>query len=366
MSSTLDSTPRRDGYHMPGEFEAHSGCWMLWPERPDNWRLSAGPAQRAFAAIAAAIAHFEGVSMCVSPAQLANARRLLPPEISLVEMSSNDAWMRDVGPTFVINGQGGVRGVDWQFNAWGGLQGGLYYPWDQDELVARKVLARVGADRYAAPLVLEGGSIHVDGQGTCLTTEECLLNPNRNPQLSKAQIEEHLRQYLNVEKVIWLPRGVYNDETSGHVDNLACFVRPHVLALTWTDQHDDPQYEISSEAYEILSEQTDARGRRFEIHRIHQPGPLFITPDESHGVAAVAGTLPRQPGDRLAGSYINFYIANGGVVAPVFADPHDSAALRALRALFPTRQVVGVPAREILLGGGNIHCITQQQPLPQA
>jgi agmatine deiminase len=366
MSSTLDSTPRRDGYHMPGEFEAHSGCWMLWPERPDNWRLSAGPAQRAFAAVAAAIAHFEAVTMCVSPAQLTNARRLLPPEISLVEMSSNDAWMRDVGPTFVINGQGGVRGVDWQFNAWGGLQGGLYFPWDQDELVARKVLAQVGADRYAAPLVLEGGSIHVDGQGTCLTTEECLLNPNRNPQLSKAQIEEHLRQYLNVEKVIWLPRGVYNDETSGHVDNLVCFVRPHVLALTWTDQHDDPQYAISSEAYEFLSDQTDARGRRFEIHRIHQPGPLFITQEESQGVASVEGTLPRQPGDRLAGSYINFYITNGGIVAPVFADKHDAAALRSLRALFPTRQVVGVPAREILLGGGNIHCITQQQPSPQA
>lgn len=365
MSHTLDSTPRQDGCRMPGEFEAHAGCWMLWPERPDNWRLGAKPAQRAFTAVAAAISRFEPVTMCVSAAQYRNARQLLPPGVRLVEMSSNDAWMRDCGPTFVVDGRGGVRGVDWQFNAWGGLRGGLYFPWDQDAQVARKVLEILQFDRYLAPLILEGGSIHVDGQGTCLTTEECLLNPNRNPQLSKAEIETYLGEYLNVEKVIWLPRGVYRDETSGHVDNLVGFVRPHVLALTWTDQRADPQYEISSEAYEILAEQTDARGRRFEIHRIHQPGPLHITAEESQGVDAIEGTLPRQPGDRLAGSYINFYITNGGVIAPVFADPHDAAALRALRALFPTRQVVGVSARDILLGGGNIHCITQQQPLPQ-
>ena len=364
MSPTLDSTPRQDGCRMPGEFEAHTGCWMLWPERPDHWRLDANPAQQAFTAVAAAISRFEAVTMCVSADQYRNARQLLPPEVRLVEMSSDDAWMRDCGPTFVVDGQGGVRGVDWQFNAWDGLRRGLYSSRDQEAQVARKVLEALHFDRYLAPLVLDGGSIHVDGQGTCLTTAECLLNPKRSPQLSKAEIEAQLVEYLNVEKVIWLPRGVYRDESGGHVDNLVCFVRPHVLALTWTDQRNDPQYEISSEAYEVLSEQTDVRGRRFEIHRIHQPGPLQITSEESQGVDAIEGTLPRQPGDRLAGSYINFYITNGGVIAPVFADPNDAAALRALRALFPARQVVSVPAREILLGGGNIHRLTQQQPLP--
>jgi agmatine deiminase len=287
--------------------------------------------------------------------------------------------MRDCGPTFVVKAKVGgqksegaspisnlqspaVRGIDWQFNAWGGLTGGLYFPWDQDALVARKVLEIERLDRYAAPLVMEGGSIHVDGEGTCLTTEECLLNPNRNPHLTREQIEIYLSEYLNVDKIIWLERGVYLDETSGHVDNLCCFVRPGVVALTWTDDKSDPQYEISLEAYERLRQATDAKGRRFEIHKIHQPGPICITPEESEGVDVVEGTLPRRAGDRLAGSYINFYITNGGVVMPVFDDPHDQAAMDTVQQLFPERKVVGVPAREILLGGGNIHCITQQQP----
>lgn len=363
MVNTLVSTPRADGYRMPGEFEPHAGCWMLWPERPDNWRLGAVPAQRAFAAVAAAIARFEPVTVGVSARQFLNARRLLPPHVRVVELSSNDAWARDCGPTFVVDDRGGVRGVDWQFNAWGGLQGGLYFPWDLDALVARKILEIERVERYAAPLVLEGGSIHVDGQGTLLTTEECLLNPNRNPSLTREEIEGYLREYLNVETIIWLAQGVFNDETSGHVDNLCCFVRPGVVALTWTDDPDDPQYAISRDAFDRLVDVTDARGRRLEVHKIHQPNPVLITEEEAAGVDAVEGTLPRRAGDRLAASYINFYIANGSVIAPLFNDPHDEPALATLRRLFPDREVVGVPAREILLGGGNIHCITQQQPL---
>jgi agmatine deiminase len=362
MSATINSTPRRDGFRMPGEFEPHAGCWMLWPERPDNWRWGAKPAQRAFAAVAAAIAQFEPVTMGVSRDQFRNARHMLPDAVRVVEMSYDDAWMRDNGPTFVVNDRGAVRAVDWEFNAWGGLDGGLYFPWDQDRLVARKVAEIERVDRYEAPLVLEGGSIHVDGVGACLTTEECLLNPNRNPHLSKKEIEAHLKAYLDVETIVWLGQGVYLDETSGHVDNLCCFVRPGVVALTWTDDPSDPQYEISLDAYRRLSAAVDARGRRFEIHKIHQPDPITIAPKESEGVDAVEGTLPRQPGDRLAGSYVNFYIANGGVVMPLFDDPWDQAAHETLQALFPERRVVGVPAREILLGGGNVHCITQQQP----
>lgn len=362
MSITLESTPRADGFRMPGEFEPHAGTWMLWPERPDNWRQGAKPAQRAYAAVAAAIAQFEPVTMCVSRAQFRNARAMLPAGVRVVEMSNDDAWMRDCGPTFVTGPGRAVRGVDWDFNAWGGLDGGLYFPWDQDDQVAAKVLEIERVDRYKAPLVLEGGSIHVDGQGTLITTAECLLNPNRNPQLSKAQIEDLLTEYLNLEKIIWLDRGVYLDETNGHVDNIINIVRPGVVALTWTDDRSDPQWEISNDAYERLTAATDARGRKLEVHRIHQPGPIYITEEESRDVDAVAGTLPRSPGDRLAGSYINYYTCNGGVIVPVFDDPHDAAALQSLQALYPDRRVTPVPAREILLGGGNIHCITQQQP----
>lgn len=243
------------------------------------------------------------------------------------------------------------------------MDGGLYFPWDQDELVPLKVLETERIDRYKADgFILEGGSFHVDGQGTLLTTEECLLNPNRNPQFTKGEIETRLKEYLNVSCIIWLEKGVVNDETSGHVDNLCCFTRPVVVALTWTDDASDPQYEISLEAYKRLSMAVDARGKTLEVVKVHQPGPLYITLEESGGIETVEGTYPRHPGDRMAASYINVYIANGGVVAPVFDDPHDEPALDILRKLFPNREVVGVPAREILLGGGNIHCITQQQP----
>lgn len=362
MTGLLKSTPRADGFHMPAEFSPHAGTWMLWPQRPDNWRLGGKPAQKAFAAVASAIAQFEPLTMGVNHDQYANARQMLPPNARVVELSNNDAWMRDCGPTFVVDGKGGLRGVDWQFNAWGGQYNGLYFPWDLDEAVAQKVLEIERVDRYKAPLVLEGGSIHVDGEGTCITTAECLLSPGRNPNLSQEEIENYLKDYLNVEKVLWIPRGVYRDETTGHVDNLACFLRPGVVALTWTDDRSDPQYERSAEAYDFLASQTDARGRRLEVHKIHQPDPILITAEEAAGVDAVDGTLPREAGDRMAASYINFYFCNGGAIVPTFGDPRDAGALATLQELLPGRKVVGVPAREILLGGGNIHCITQQQP----
>ena len=347
---------------MPGEFEPHQGCWMLWPERPDNWRLGAKPAQRAFTEVARSICRFEPVTVGVSAAQFDNARRLLPAEARVVELSCDDAWMRDVGPTFVVDRHGALRLVDWLFNAWGGLEEGLYFPWNRDAQVARKVGEIERVDRYAAPVILEGGSIHVDGEGTLITTEQCLLNPNRNPGLRREEIEELLRAYLNVETIVWLGQGVYNDETDGHVDNLCCFVRPGVVALSWSDDPGDPQYDISRDAERRLQTAVDARGRTLAVHRIHQPAPVTIRPGECEGVDVVEGTMPRREGDRLAASYINFYIADGGIVAPRFGDPQDSPALEALEELFPGRTVVGVAAREILLGGGNIHCITQQQP----
>jgi agmatine deiminase len=368
---TLKSTPAKDGFRMPAEFERHSGCWMLWPERTDNWRDGAKPAQAAFAAVASAIADAEPVTMGVSAAQYQNARARLPPHVRLVELTANDAWMRDSGPTFLVGrrpgqraGQRGrLRGVDWRFNAWGGLNGGLYFPWDRDDEVAQKVLEMEGAARYCAPFVLEGGAIHVDGQGTCLTTEECLLNPNRNPHLTRAHVEENLRRYLGVTRIIWLDRGVYLDETDGHIDELACFTSPGHVALTWTDDRSDPQYAISHDALQRLTHARDARGRRLEVHKIHQPGPLFMTAEEAAGIDLRAGTRLRRAGDRLPASYVNFYIANGRVVMPLYDKRRDAAALRTLKKLFPKRRVVGVATREILLGGGNIHCITQQVPL---
>jgi len=283
--------------------------------------------------------------------------------VRLVEMAHDDAWMRDVGPTCVVDGRGTVRGVDWRFNAWGGLEGGLYFPWDQDEQVAHKVLEIERLDRYRAPLVMEGGALHVDGQGTALVTEECLLNPNRNPQLGRAAIETRLRDYLGVRHVIWLGKGIVSDETGGHVDNLACFVRPGVVCLTWQDDRSDPQYPISLDAWERLNDARDARGRRLKVVRLPTPGPLTMTPQEAAGVLRHKGTHPRVAGERLAASYVNFYIANGGIVMPLLDARTDRRAAASLKRLFPGRRVVGVPAREILLGGGNIHCITQQIPL---
>jgi agmatine deiminase len=362
VSAPIESTPAADGYRMPAEFEPHDGCWMAWPQRPDNWRLDAGPAQEAFAAVAEAIAATEPVTMAASREQLERCRARLPGSIRVVELAGDDAWLRDTGPTFVVDDGGGRRGVDWRFNAWGGHHGGLYSSWERDDRVAARVLEIEAADRYRAPLVLEGGSIHVDGEGTVLTTEECLLNPNRNPELSREQVEQALCDYLGAEKVVWLGRGVFADETDGHVDNLACFARPSVVLLTWSDDESDPQQAISRDARERLEAATDARGRPFEVVLLPSPGPLPIEPEEAGGVVAVAGTQPRRAGDRLAASYANFYLANSRVVMPLLDERCDERASEILRDCFPGREVVGVPAREILLGGGNIHCITQQVP----
>lgn len=362
--STLTSTPRADGFHMPAEWALQSQTWMVWPERPDNWRLGGKPAQAAHAAVARAIARFEPVTVAVSAAQYENARaRLDVPNIRVVEISSDDAWVRDTGPTFVIDGKGEVRGVNWDFNAWGGFDGGLYYPWQRDSQLGSKVLEIERCPRYATPgFVLEGGSIHVDGEGTLITTEECLLNRNRNPHLSREQIEAVLSDYLSVDKVIWLPHGLYNDETDGHVDNFCCYVRPGEVLLAWTDDPKDPNYPRCHDALSVLEASTDAKGRPFVVHKMPIPGPLYATREECAGVDRVQGSQERSPTVRLAGSYVNFLIVNGGIIAPSFGDPLDDIARQVLQAVFPEHEIVMVPGRELLLGGGNIHCLTQQQP----
>jgi agmatine deiminase len=358
MTRTVKTTPVHDGFWMPGEFERHEGSWMLWPERPDNWRLDGEPAQRAFAAVAAAIARFEPVTVGASAAQFASARAQLPWPVRVIELSSNDAWMRDVGPSFLVDAHGGLAGVHWQFNAWGGI----YRDFEHDAAVAQKVLELTDAARYRAPMINEGGAFHVDGQGTVLVTEQCLLNPNRNPALSRERIEQLLCRHLGVRCVIWLGSGVVDDETGGHVDNLACFARPGEVVLSWCENKRDPQHRVSRDALERLLAARDARGRRLKVHLLPSPGPLYRTVREARGIRPRRGTRPLRAGDRLAASYVNFYLANGGLVLPLLDSRTDGAARRALRRIFPRRRILGVPAREILLGGGDIHCITQQQP----
>jgi agmatine deiminase len=362
MSASLIGTPASDGFRMPGEFEPHSGCWMLWPERPDNWRLGAAPAQEAFASVAEAINASDPVTVGVSGALMERARAMLDPSVRVVEIESDDAWMRDVGPTFVRSPENELRGVDWQFNAWGGSDGGLYASWERDDAVAERVLEIEAAPRYRARLVLEGGSIHVDGEGTVLSTEECLLNRNRNPTLSRAEIERALCDYLGAERVLWLGRGLPGDETDGHVDNLACFAAPGVVVLSHTDDRSDPRHAVAEDALRRLRDARDARGRRIEVVLLPSPGPLAISEEEAGGVEQVPGTQPRRAGEAMAGSYANFYIANERIVHPLLDERTDGQAAAVLAKTFPGREIVGVPAREILLGGGNIHCITQQVP----
>ena len=359
----LDSTPKADGFRMPGEFEPHRGCYMIWPERPDNWRLGGKPAQKVFTEVASVIGKYEQMTMIVSASQYANARGMLPDYVRVVEMSNDDSWVRDCGATFVVNNKGKLRGVDWTFNAWGGLVDGLYFPWDSDDKIAQKMCELEAADRYRLDdFILEGCSIHVDGEGTVMVTEECLLSEGRNSHMTKEEIGNTLCEYLNCEKVLWIPRGIYNDEKNGHVDNMCNFVKPGEVLLAWTDDENDPQYERSVEALNYLESETDAKGRKIKVHKMYTPSPILITKEESEGVDAVDGTLPRQEGDRLAASYVNFYTGNGFIALPVFDDPNDQKAIDLLQELFPDRKIEPVYAREILLGGGNIHCITQQVP----
>ena len=358
-------TPKADGFYMPGEFDPHEGTLMIWPWRPGSWNYGAKAARAAFAEIAEAIAAYEQVYLFVRPQDKASAQELLSSDrIHLIEAPTEDAWARDTGATFVINDQGGRRGIQWEFNAWGGTVDGLYAHWEKDDQVAERFCEALGYECYEAhPFVLEGGSIHSDGQGTILVTESCLLSVGRNPELTKEEIEERLLSYLGGKKVIWLPRGIYNDETNEHVDNICAFTAPGHVVLAWTDDEADPQYELSMACLKALEASVDACGRRLQVHKLPIPKtPICVTEEDLKGYEFEPGEDVREAGERLAASYVNFYISNGGVVVPQFGDENDETAVRILAELFPGRKVHPVAARDILLGGGNIHCITQQIP----
>ncbi|MBE6101446.1 MAG: agmatine deiminase [Selenomonas ruminantium] len=364
-----DITPKSDGFFMPAEFAPHEGTFLIWPVRPGSWTHGGAEVQPVFVELIREISEAEEVYLLVDGAHRAQAEAMLkelPQEhIHYLEIPTNDAWARDMGPTYVINGQGQRRGISWRFNAWGGDFDGLYPDYGLDEAAAEKMCAALGDDLYeAGDFVLEGGSIHVDGEGTVVVTEACLLSEGRNPQLTKAQIEEKLLDYLGAEKVIWLPRGIYNDETNEHVDNVFAFVRPGEVLLAWTEDKDDPQYELSQADLKVLEQETDAKGRRFKIHKLPIPQkPVCITETEADSFTFEAGEDRREPGERLAASYVNFYLCNGKVLVPQFGDAMDSEAVRILAACFPQRRVVPLPARAVIVGGGNFHCLTQQIPL---
>ena len=361
----LHTLPRQDGFSMPAEFAPHDGCLMIWPSRPGSWGKDPKGARRAFAEIIKAIAESERVYIIADDdsARVALREQIAGGSVVLLDIPVNDAWARDTGPTFVTDGKE-VRGVDWKFNAWGGEHDGLYADYREDDALASAFCRYLGLGCYDAhPFVLEGGSIHSDGEGTLLVTEECLLSKGRNPSLTKEQIEQKLKEYLSAEKIIWLPYGIYNDETNGHVDNICAFTAPAEVVLAWTDDESDPQYARSMAGYRILSEVRDAKGRPLKITKLPLPSkPVTVTKEEAEQIECAPGEAPREEGERLAASYVNFYIANGAVVVPQFEDKNDEVALGILANLFPTRKIVPVMTRSVLVGGGNIHCITQQIP----
>jgi agmatine deiminase len=335
------STPTDDGFFMPAEWAPHKRCWMAWPCRTELWGEGLDAARAAYTEVAKAIADFEPVTMVANGEEIAEVSLRCGSGVACLPLAHDDSWMRDNGPTFVIDGNGGLAGVDWQFNAWGGK----YETDENDAAVAGAILKHLDIPAYAAPLVLEGGSIHVDGEGTLLTTEQCLLNPNRNPQLNREQIEEHMRAYLGVRQVIWLGQGLEDDETDGHVDNLACFARPGVVLALCTDDPDDGNYAALQDNLARLRAAKDAAGRDLEVIEVSQPARRM-----------------GKDGQRLALSYINFYVANGGVVMPSFEDAKDEAAYAIVSQCFPDRKVRQIPILDIVCGGGGIHCITQQEP----
>jgi arginine decarboxylase len=359
------TTPSADGYHLPFEGLEHQETLILMPFRQDTWREKAEPAQLAFKEVIKAVAQHEKVVVGIHPALY---KRLAPslastPNVEVISIRYNDSWARDNMPLFLSNGKN-IRSVDFRFNAWGGIYDGLYRNYKDDDHLAAVVSRRMKLLSYYLPnFVLEGGSIAVDGEGTLITTEACLLSKGRNPTFRKTEIEEVLREYLGVEKVIWVPHGIYQDETDEHVDNMVSFVRPGEVVMAWTDDEKDPQYAYCQATFKALAEAVDAKGRRLEIHKIKLPEPMYLSAAECHGLINNASTLDRRnAGRRLAASYVNYYQGKDFIILPAFGVKEDAMAYDTIRKLYPGKTIHQVMSKEILLGGGNIHCITMQVP----
>ncbi|MNZ34534.1 Agmatine deiminase [compost metagenome] len=337
----------QNGWTMPAEWAPHAATWMAFPHNQSlwesGWRVTLADVQVDFARVANAIARFEPVKMVVDPSAVARARELCGSNVELIEMPINDSWCRDSGPTFVCHPQLGTAGVSWRFNAWGGKSAH-----DLDETLGRRILASLGLECFPAALTNEGGAIHVDGQGTLITTESVLLNRNRNPGMSKAEMEEIFARLLGVKKTIWLPGDpdyVTGDMTDGHVDGVCAFARPGALLVDATRDTSSAYAEVARENRRALELATDVQGRHFEMVE------LFEASEAVDSEAEV-----------FCASYTNFYIANGAIIMPAYGIAADDEAAATLRRAFPGREVVPVRINHLAHGGGGVHCITQQQP----
>lgn len=337
--------PREANFRMPAEWERHECTFVSWPVRDSMcYPLEYDAVCRGYTEIIQAIAEFEPVTVITNADDHDHLAHLFRDDrIKLLIIEHNDAWLRDNGPTFLLDDQGNRAGINWRFNAWGGK----YAPWDLDDEVAPQILQAYGIKQFQAPLVMEGGSLHVDGEGTLLTTAECLLNPNRNPGYSRAEIEKKLSDYLSVQKIIWLENGLCGDETDGHVDNIACFAAPGKVLIQVCDDPEDDNYVITQRCLAILNQENDAKGRKLEIIPVKQPPKRFYN------------------GKRLTLSYLNFYFVNSGIILPVFggtASDTDALAIKTLRKTFPGKQIRTIDGTGIIREGGNVHCTTQQMP----
>ncbi len=328
-------TPAAAGFAMPAEWERHELTLMAWPCRTEMWRTQLAAAKMQYAQVANAIAAFEPVTMvCGSPADAAEARSALAGAVEIVELPIDDSWLRDSGPAFVLDGRGRRAGVHFGFNAWGEK----FLPYEKDAAVGARLVQHLGDPLFRAPFVLEGGSFTVDGAGTLVTTEQCLLDPSRNPALSREAIAAHLHDWLGARDVVWLGMGLVEDrDTDGHVDLIAAFSAPTTLLLQ-SCPPGDPNHEA------MLENAERARAGGLQLVEF----PLLARP-------TVAG-------EQIGASYLNFTIVNGAVIVPTAGAATDAEALERIAAAYPAHEVVGVRAEVIAWGGGGPHCITQQVP----
>jgi len=336
------STPREDGFAMPAEWAPHQACLMEWPTqtRAQLWGELLDEAKRDYATVARAIAAFEPVIMVADPAQAGEAHDHCGSGIEILPVPIDDSWMRDNGPIFVADPRGRLALVHFRFNSWGER----YLPYDRDALVPAAIAAHLGVRRYAAPFVLEGGSIFVDGEGTLLTTEQCLLNPNRNPQLGKRDIERYLYDYYGIDHILWLGDGIVGDDTDGHIDDLTRFVSEDTVVTVVEANKSDDNYRPLQENLRLLKQMRLENGKQLQVVELPMPSPVVYE------------------GQRLPASYANFYIANDHVVVPTYRDKNDDKALDVLQQCFPERQVIGLDSRDIIWGLGSFHCLSQQEP----
>lgn len=328
---------------MPAEWSEHERTWMAWPCRREVWGNRLQATKQNFADVAHAIRRFEPVTMVVNPADMIEACTMLGSDIELLALEIDDSWMRDIGPTFVINDRGDIAGVDFRFNAWGNK----YAPFDKDDAVAGRILELLGMPQITSSLTAEGGGLCVDGEATLLTTRSCLQNANRNPEWCEAAIAAELSRVLGASKTIWLPGNVAETETDGHIDGIAMFVKPGVVLLETVPNPDDPAAQIVRDNLRALDGQTDANGRPIEVVLI----------EEAYDAVG--------RGDKFCKSYVNFYFVNGGLILPCYGIPADDKVHDVMASLFPEREIVQLRIDDIAVGGGGIHCITQQQPMRQ-